>query len=36
MLFGSLKDGGKVTINVNSDNEFILDVVEKEVVLEEG
>ena len=36
MLFGSLKDGGKVTINVNSDNEFILDVAEKEVVLEEG
>jgi len=36
MLFGSLKDGGKVTININSDNDFILDVTEKEAVLEEG
>ena len=32
MLFGGLKNGGEVTINVNDDNEFILDVTAQEVV----
>ena len=36
MLFGGLKNGGEVTINVNDDKEFTLHVTEKEVVLEEG
>ena len=34
MLFGGLKNGGEVTINVNDDNEFTLDVTVKEVVVE--
>jgi ATP-dependent Clp protease ATP-binding subunit ClpA len=36
MLFGSLKNGGEVTININGGDEFTLDVTEKEVVLEKG
>ena len=36
MLFGGLKNGGEVTINVNDSNEFTLKVTAKEVVLEES
>ena len=36
MLFGSLKNGGEVTININGGDEFTLDETEKEVVLEKG
>ena len=36
MLFGGLKNGGEVTINVNDSNEFTLEVTAKEVVLEES
>jgi len=36
MLFGGLKNGGEVTINVNDSNEFTLKVTVKEVVLEES
>ena len=33
MLFGKLKNGGIVTINVNDDKEFTLEATEKEVVV---
>ena len=36
MLFGGLKNGGEVTINVNDSNEFTLEITAKEVVLEES
>ena len=36
MLFGDLKDGGEVTINVNADLEFTLEVTVKEAVLAES
>ena len=36
MLFGELKNGGEVTINVNDSNEFTLEITAKEVVLEES
>ena len=36
MLFGDLKDGGEVTININSEKEFTLEVTVKEAVLEES
>ena len=35
MLFGDLKNGGEVMINVNADLEFTLAVTKKEVVIEE-
>jgi ATP-dependent Clp protease ATP-binding subunit ClpA len=34
MLFGDLKNGGEVMINVNADLEFTLAVTKKEVVIE--
>ena len=33
MLFGKLKNGGTVTINVNDSKEFTLEVTEKEVAV---
>ncbi len=33
MLFGKLKNGGTVTINVNEGKEFTLEVAEKEVAV---
>jgi len=33
MLFGKLKNGGIVTINVNDNKEFTLEATEKEVVV---
>ena len=33
MLFGKLKNGGSVTINVNDNKEFTLEVAEKEVAV---
>ena len=33
LLFGKLKNGGIVTINVNDNKEFTLEATEKEVVV---